>query len=260
MRSFILMAFGFAVLVGGLPSQTSLAQIASGNTRLSSAAYQPDSPVTENHLFRLQTGHYGFAYNCDSEEAKRNHPSICWRRADADQLPKRMGCLDRVRHEVAQVSRRLLDGMCDSGCDVCQPQRTKSCGCAECAAQQNVVEPGMMVALPADEAFEQTTVVESIAAEVTPATSRRSGLIGLTALEPLAEVVVPDEESFASDKQTYPEAVEYLQPPTARITSAMTGSGLDTDGSQQMGLLERLREIQSVRSSQPPTAVKPKKF
>ena len=154
MRSFIFMIVGLAVLVGGLLPQTCHAQCDGGIARLSSAAYQPNSPDIENHLFRLQTGHYGFAYNCDREEDKRNHPAIFWRSADTDQLPKRVGYFQRVRHEVAQVSRRILDGMCDSDDSNRQQSYKSICACPKCVAQRNATDSVVVTRLPVDKRVE----------------------------------------------------------------------------------------------------------
>ena len=243
MRSFILVAFGFTVLMSGFPSETCHAQSDGGIARLTSAAYQPDSPARENRLFSLQTGHYGFAYNCDREEDKRNHPSICWRSANADQLPKRMGCFKRVRHEVAQVSRRILDGMCDTGCccSNCQQQAKPNCGCPSCLAESSV-----------GESIEQTLVAKTVPASPAPATSQRSGLIRLTRVDSVAETVLGDEEILASDQQVESETIEYVKPPVAKAASALTAeavTGAAPADSHRLGLLERLRIIQSLQAS-----------
>ena len=200
MRSFILMVVGLAVLVSGFLSQTCHAQSESGIARLTSAAYQPSSPVVENRLFGLQTGHYGFTYNCDREEDKRNHPAICWQRADADQLPKRMGCLARVRHEVAQVSRRILDGMCDTGCCNCQQQRKPACACAKCVAQQDVIESTAPVAVEPVVAGAVPTTNPA------PVTGRRSGLMSLTRTDSVSETGQSNNKIQASDRQVDSEA------------------------------------------------------
>ncbi len=269
MRTFTLMAFGFGVVVSGLGSQPIYAQSGS-QVRLRSAAYQPSSPVTENRLFRLQTGHYGFAYNCDGEEAKRNNLAIGWCRSHASQLPKRMSCLERIRHEAAQVSRRLLDGMCDSGCDALQAKNEEACGCAECVGQQSF-EPVM----------EQTSeTVEPMGAEIIPlagqlfATSRRSGLIQLTQFESVAEVTGSSEKDFDQTRQVLVEASEavaanervhavaanmHQMSLLERLEVAQASEAkeqLEQQGKQQ-GLLARLK---AVRAAQELHLLKPEKF
>ena len=248
MRSFILMVVGLAVLVSGLMSQACHAQSDGGIARLTSAAYQPNSPAVENRLFALQTGHYGFHYNCDREEDKRNHPAICWRRADADQLPKRIGCLERVRHEVAQVSRRILDGMCDAGCGCsnCRRQAKSTCACPNCSAESTV-----------DESLEQALVAEAVPTNLIPATDRRSGLIRLTQLDSFAETVQSNNEILASDQQVESEATGFANP-VARTASAVTTEvGAEPTDSHRLGLLERLKIIQSSQASD---TTKVKKF
>ena len=239
MRSFILMTVGLAVLVSGLLSQACHAQNDGGIARLTSAAYQPNSPVVENRLFGLQTGHYGFFYNCDREEDKRNHPAICWRGADAEQLPRRIGCLARVRHEVAQASRRILDGMCDTGCSDCQQQRKPSCARPNCLAESMVAE----------------TVPTNVApANLAPATGRRSGLIRLTQVDSFADTVQGNHEILASELQIESEATG-LANPVARTASVVTTEVLATEvgaeptDSHRLGLLERLKIIQSFQAS-----------
>ena len=245
MRSLILMVVGLAVLVSGLVSQACHAQSDGGIARLTSAAYQPNSPVVENRLFDLQTGHYGFFYNCDREEDKRNHPAICWRRADADQLPKRIGCLARVRHEVAQVSRRILDGMCDAGCccSNCQRQAKSASACPNCLAESTV-----------DESSEQALVAEVVPTTVvptnlTPATDRQSGLIRLTQVDSFVETVQSNNEIVASDQQVESEATGFANP-VARTASAVTTEvGAEPTDSHRLGLLERLKIMQSFQTS-----------
>ena len=234
MRSFILMTVGLAVLVSGLLSQACHAQNDGGIARLTSAAYQPNSPVVENRLFGLQTGHYGFFYNCDREEDKRNHPAIYWRRADAEQLPRRIGCLARVRHEVAQVSRRILDGMCDTGGCNCQQQRKPSCACPNCLAE---------------------TVPTNVAsANLAPATVRRSGLIRLTQVDSFTEAAQSNNEILVSDQQVESESTGFTNP-AARTASALTTEVLtaeasaDSTDSHRLGLVERLKIMQSSQGS-----------
>ena len=240
MRSFILMVVGLAVLVSGLMSQACHAQSDGGIARLTSAAYQPNSPVVENRLFGLQTGHYGFFYNCDREEDKRNHPAICWRRADADQLPKRIGCLERVRHEVAQVSRRILDGMCDAGCGCsnCRRQAKSTCACPNCSAESTV-----------DESLELALVAEAVPTNLIPATDRRSGLIRLTQLDSFAETVQSNNEILASDLQVESEATGFANPVARTASAVTTEASADSTDSHRLGLVERLKIMQSSQGS-----------
>ena len=272
MRSFIWMTVGFVVLINGLLPQVCPAQSEGGIARLTSAAYQPNSPVVENRLFGLQTGHYGFFYNCDREEDKRNHPAICWRQADAEQLPRRIGCLERVRHEVAQVSRRILDGMCDTGCCNCQQRSKPKCACAKCVAGQSAIEPMVVAESPVDESVEQALVgIESMVAETAPTTNvalavgRRSGLIGLTRVDSVAETGQGNNEILASDQQLDSEVTEVAKSQVARISSANTiavGTAkpvtvADPTDLHRLGLLERLKIIQSLQAS---NTTKEKKF
>ena len=263
MRSVILLVFGLGMLCGGVPSQMTHAQSDGGIVQLSSSAYGPDSPVQENRLFRYQTSRYGFAYNCDGEEDKRNHPAIAWQAADGEILPKRMGCLARVRHEVAQVSRRILDGMCDTGGCNCQQKREPTCACSKCVVQQRGIESTVVAGLPVGEhVVPVSDVVGPVVAEtvratrVAQATGRRSGLVRLTSVES----VQSNQEIVAGDQHVDSAAIEYVKPPVARITSAMTAevaTGTVPSDSHQLSLLERLKIIQSLQASD---ATKVKKF
>ena len=252
MRTLVLVVIGCGVLFSTLPSQTIHAQDG-GIARLSSAAYAPNSPVVENKLFRYQTGHYGFAYNCDREECKRNNPAICWRKADQPQLPKPMGLLNRVRHEAAQVSRRILDGMCNEGCETCQQQPAQTappCGCASCLAGQNSFDSTTEIASVEDVTTNQTersrgllsvkqtqTQVDHPPVEAAPTTlaaakkssasRRRSGLISLKPLEPATGVELGPGEILVGEVEVVPAMIAAVQPPiesvappVARITSA----------------------------------------
>ena len=263
MRSVILLVFGLGMLCGGVPSQMTHAQSDGGIVRLSSAAYGPNSPVQENRLFRYQTSRYGFAYNCDGEEDKRNHPAIAWQAADGEMLPKRMGCLARVRHEVAQVSRRILDGMCDTGgdnCRNCQQKRKPTCACSKCVAQQRGIESTVVAELPVGEhVVPVSDVVEPVVAETVRATrlaqaaERRSGLVRLTRFEPVTGTVENHKEVVASDPQVDSEAIEYVNPPVARITSDPTAEVVPetvSSDSHRLSLLERLKIIQSLQASE----------
>ena len=253
MRTIVFRAIAFGLLFGVLPSLAVHAQDG-GIAQLSAAAYAPDSPVRENKLFQYQTGHYGFAYNCDGEECKRNNPAIRWRKADQCQLPRRMGCLQRVRHEAAQVSRRILDGMCNSDCQVCQRQSsqsvTQSCGCAACLTNQEssdsitgstsladtgANEPRESYGLLTAKQLKTLRTVTTTTAENPKAAKRsRSGLISLTRLEPATKVELAPGESLVGAIEVLPSkiaaiqtSVKPVQRPIARITSATVGSEVE---------------------------------
>ena len=279
MRTIVLVVIGCGLLWSGLPSCPLHAQDG-GIAQLSSAAYAPDSPVQENKLFQYQTGHYGFAYNCDGEENKRNNPAICWRKADQCQLPRRMGCLERIRHDAAQVSRRILDGMCDSGCETCQQQScqsaTTTCGCGACLAKQNTTTQGTQpdeLLVAKQSLVEQATAL--IKAEPASVKGRRSGLLSVTRLNSKSEkielstddVLIGVIEVLPTTEKVERPPLESVQPPVARITSASVGSGLESvvdvpqaspnTNTQPSSLLERLKRVQSAQSAD---LSKPTKF
>ena len=290
MRSLVLAAIGLGLLSGGLSVKEAYAQDDGGIARLSSEAYAPDSPVRENQLFRYQTGHYGFAYNCDGEECKRNNPAICWRKADQCQLPKRMGCLERIRHEAAQVSRRILDGTCDPGCQTCKQEKrhvSRTCGCTGCRAKQHHATANQSTHSLASTALAPTA---SASTEPVSANGPRSGLLSVTSLEFSSqavelnpgEVIVGDIEILPTTEVTVKPLVKSIHPPVARITSATVATGAESvvevlsenEGSQvaevsppspktdskpshPTGLLERLKKARSAQAS---SLSKAKKF
>ena len=101
--------------------------------------YQPSDPFVRSKMFQVQTKHYGWFYNCDNEECKRNSPYICWKPHYEKDFPTTMRAMQRIRHEVNQVKQRVLDGagMCASGCTCqdCQGSElmpVQSGGCQHC--------------------------------------------------------------------------------------------------------------------------------
>ena len=255
MRTLVLLvSCGF--LVGALPSRTIYAQDG-GIARLSSAAYAPDSPVRENKLFQYQTGHYGFAYNCDGEECKRNNPAICWQKANQRQLPERMGCLERIRHEAAQVRRRIFDGSCNSGCESCQQPTTTStarncrsgCGCGTCSASNQRSKSTARIASRKNHSVNQTRqsnglqsannlrveqapVITSVVATQPSAPSsarrRRSGLVSLTPLESAPQIALNSGEILIGEVEVLPATLEpaqaTLEPAQSTIESVQAAS------------------------------------
>lgn len=268
MRTLVLAAIGLGLSISTLPCQTIQAQDGGRIAQLSSAAYAPDSPVRENQLFRYQTGHYGFAYNCDREEDKRNNPAICWRNADQCQLPKRMSCMERVRHEVAQVSRRILDGMCDSECEPCRLQRrsaSKSCSCEACLAKQNAT-------------IDQTTQANGLLAAQQSSAQEVDSAKEVE--QTLAEVLVGAAPAVPVNAEVVQPAIEPVQRPVAKITSAIVDSGMDSvletaspieqadavaevsppspsSSTHQMSLSDRLKKVQTAQATD---LSKPAKF
>lgn len=82
-------------------------------------AYSPSDQDQRSKRLRLQTGHYGYFYNCDDEECKRNSPYICWNSQHrADWYGGWRNALRKDRRDVIQ---RILDGSCaDGNCEQCE--------------------------------------------------------------------------------------------------------------------------------------------
>ena len=112
--------------------------------------YSPDDPCQRSKWFRLQTGHFGYAYNCDSEECKRNSPYICWTAPTNHPLPPIHRWVKEARCDLREALGRIADGSCahcesecsrcgGSGCAVCQQTPSQS-------APNETVEPSLRVA------------------------------------------------------------------------------------------------------------------
>ena len=82
-------------------------------------AYSPADPDFRSKRYQMQTGHYGFFYNCDGEECKRNSPYIYWgAQQNADCFNGWRTALRRDRRDVIQ---RILDGSCaEEDCEQCE--------------------------------------------------------------------------------------------------------------------------------------------
>ncbi len=111
-------------------------QISQANKAAPSSQYAPGDPWTRSKLFRVQTKHYGFGYNCDDEECKRNSPYICWKHQADHDLPARKGWWQRLSQTAAEVKQRIADGNCvkcaeADPCLRCQQQ--KCGGCCDCS-------------------------------------------------------------------------------------------------------------------------------
>lgn len=84
--------------------------------------YSPTDPWTRSKAIQVQTKHYGFFYNCDGEECKRNSPFIKWKGHCETDLPQKTCCLDRVKRELDEIKQRISDGGCGCGEPGCSCQ------------------------------------------------------------------------------------------------------------------------------------------
>ena len=87
--------------------------------------YQPSDPWYRGKLFQVHTGHYGFFYNCDGEECKRESPYICWKDHTEPDFPRRKRPRCFINDEIDKVVRRIGNGSC------C-PQEPCATGCSTC--------------------------------------------------------------------------------------------------------------------------------
>ncbi len=117
----LMLVVGLATFCCG-PDQTQAQLIPTIVTRRFEAPFQysPSDPWTRSKAIRVQTKHYGFFYNCDGEECKRNSPYIKWQPHCETDLPEKQGCLDLFKREIGQIKQRISDGSCacgQTGCD-----------------------------------------------------------------------------------------------------------------------------------------------
>lgn len=117
------------------------AQISSGFQSDRPLQYAPEDPWTRSRLFKAQTKHYGFGYNCDGEECKRNSPYICWKNNSENDLPARKGWRQRLSQTAAEVKQRIADGNCVK-CEQADPclrcEQRKCGGCCDCQSSSRV--------------------------------------------------------------------------------------------------------------------------
>lgn len=102
--------------------------------------YAPGDPWTRSKLFKLQTKHFGFGYNCDGEECKRSSPYICWKHHTENDLPCKTGCCQRLKQTASDVKQRIADGNCVqcAQAEPCQScQQAKCGGCCDCQSPIN---------------------------------------------------------------------------------------------------------------------------
>jgi hypothetical protein len=90
--------------------------------------YAPSDPWTRSKLFNRQTKHFGFGYNCDGEECKRNSPHICWKNTPQNDRPCKTGWCQRLNQTVAEVKQRIADGSCVD-CNQVTPSQHCQQGC-----------------------------------------------------------------------------------------------------------------------------------
>lgn len=103
--------------------------------------YAANDPWTRSKLFNRQTKHYGFGYNCDGEECKRESPYICWKNHTENDLPCKTGWWQRLNQTAAEIKQRIADGNCVkcAQCDPCQRcQQGKCGGCSDCQSLHDV--------------------------------------------------------------------------------------------------------------------------
>lgn len=90
--------------------------------------YSPNDPWYRGKLYRYQTGQYGFFYNCDGEECKRNSPYICWKTHYERSWPRPQHLIPHIREEIENVKWRIANGSCHPR-EKCSTCRSTNCQC-----------------------------------------------------------------------------------------------------------------------------------
>lgn len=267
MRSTSSIVFGILFAAAFLPAGQTHAQ---GLLTMSPEAYQPNSPRTENQLFRKQTGHYGRFYNCDGEESKRSSPHICWKNSHGSQLPFWMGWKERVRQEANQIVQRVIDGSCCgcSGtdcpeCQSCEPVPPAECGCNHCLSQHLTSPPNTGMVAAGDSA--KRLPAPKIAKAEPRRLFGRVGLISVSAAK--TTVPIAAEPTISNAHEDAPQVAQ-AQPSRSLLTRLRAQSpaaqlALDSADRPQiesvqesvasMSLLDRLKAARPSKPQPAPT-------
>lgn len=82
--------------------------------------YNADDPWTKGSVYRTQTGHSGWFYNCDEEECKRHSPYICWKSQDNTEHIRSYWSV--IKADWREVKQRIRSGAClGPECESCPP-------------------------------------------------------------------------------------------------------------------------------------------
>ncbi len=160
---YLISCISFAVCSVNCPQQAH-GQVSHTINAAPSLQYAPGDPWTRGKLFNLQTKHFGFGYNCDDEECKRNSPYICWKNQTADDLPTRKGWWQRLSQTTAEIKQRIADGNCvqcaeADPCIGCQQQKCGGCCDGQCSNESPFVSTGAIS--PQTQAAEETLAFEA---------------------------------------------------------------------------------------------------
>ena len=84
--------------------------------------YSPTDPWTRSDAIQVQTKHYGYFYNCDDEECKRNSPYIKWENHLETDLSEKRNCFYLLKSNIDEIKQRISDGGCGCGQPGCDCQ------------------------------------------------------------------------------------------------------------------------------------------
>ncbi len=108
--------------------------------------YGPQDPWTKGSVYRTQTGHSGWFYNCDEEECKRNSPYICWKAQDNTEHIRSYWSV--LKADWSEVKQRIRAGTCMG--PGCESLPTETCyaegampGCTSCQVPMTSATAGV---------------------------------------------------------------------------------------------------------------------
>lgn len=184
--------------------------------------YGPQDPWTKGSVYRTQTGHSGWFYNCDEEECKRNSPYICWKAQDNTEHIRSYWSV--LKADWSEVKQRIRAGSCmGPGCETCPPETCfaegATPGCTSCQVPMTSATAGVGYVVDSSPAtlpvIAENSPRMSVAAEpAAPTTSsstvqKQRNHIRLT---PAKESVVA-----APVVEVAPEALETATKPTGHL-------------------------------------------
>ena len=76
--------------------------------RRAGSQYRPEDPWQRGRIWLKQTGHFGWFYNCDGEEEKRNSPYLCWKKSGSPYSGERF--FECIRCDIERIKQRIADG------------------------------------------------------------------------------------------------------------------------------------------------------
>ena len=174
--------------------------------------YSPSDPWTRGKVFNTHTGNYGWFYNCDGQEDKRNSPYICWKTHYEKDIPPRRGFWGGIKMDVAAVRQRVNDGAgacCQSDCQCAECNQTSSNGhvesCQLCESQtaMDATATSLATSVPTRIGKQEVEVAKTASSSSKPVASKK--LLGLSPAKPKYGLVSGGTVTDLSESQSVAE-------------------------------------------------------